>query len=258
MPANYGNFLTNSLPYIRSFKTITLHYPQLGSTNELARQLFEAGDIGHGTAIRADYQESGKGQMGQSWQGESGENIYMSLALELQLPAEKQFLLNMAVSLAVLQTIKTYLPKAQIKWPNDLYHERRKLAGILVENSLQGSMLTSSIIGIGLNVNQQEFGPLTKAASLSSFTKTSIPLTEVYDTLIAQLEWRLGSLLEEWRIWKEYHENLLFYGKLTTFEEKGRLFKGTVKGVDKWGRLEVEEATGTRQYSIKEINWIDV
>lgn len=224
----------------------------------MARKLFEAGDISHGTAIRADYQVAGKGQMGESWKGESGENIYMSLVLALQLPAEKQFLVNMAVSLAVLHTIKTYLPKASIKWPNDIYHERRKLAGILIENSLQGNILTSSIIGIGLNVNQVNFGPLTKAASLRSFTNSETPIKEVYDTLIAQLEWQLASLAEEWRIWQEYHENLLFYGSLTTFQANGRLFKGRVKGVDQWGRLEVEEDQGVKHYSLKEIQWIDV
>jgi len=251
-------FLTNSLSYIRSFKTITLHYPELSSTNDLARQLFDAGDISHGTAIRADFQASGKGQMGETWQGESGENIYMSLVLELQLPAEKQFLVNMAVSLAVLHTLKTHLPKASIKWPNDIYNEGRKLAGILIENSLQGSLLTSSIIGIGINVNQKNFGPLTKAASLFSFTNSVTPLKEVYDTLISQLEWQLASLAEEWRIWQEYHEKLLFYGSITTFQANGRLFKGRVKGVDQWGRLEVEENQEVKQYAIKEIQWIDV
>ncbi len=250
--------MTNSLPYIRSFKTITLHYPELGSTNELARQLFEAGDIGHGTAIRTDYQLCGKGQMGQSWQGEPGENIYMSLVLELKLPAEKQFLVNMAVSLALLNTVKNYLPKASIKWPNDIYHEGRKLAGILIENSLQGAELASSIIGIGLNINQVDFGPLTKAASLFSFTKTRHDVKEVYTFLISHLEWQLASLPGEWRIWQEYHENLLFFGKNTTFHANGRLFKGKVKGVDQWGRLEVEEEQEIKQYSIKEIQWIDV
>ncbi len=223
----------------------------------MARQLFEAGDISHGTAIRADFQSAGKGQMGQLWQGESGENIYMSLALELQIPAEKQFLVNMAVSLAVLHTIKFFLPKASIKWPNDIYHEGRKLAGILIENSVQGSLLASSIIGIGINVNQENFGPLTKAASLRSFTNQLIPLKKVYDSLISQLEWQLASLPEEWRIWQEYHENLLFYGSITTFQSNGRLFKGRVKGVDQWGRLEVEEEGEVKQYSIKEIQWID-
>ncbi len=258
MCANYGNFLTNSLTYIRSFRIQTLHYPRISSSNDLCRLLFESGKIGHGTAIRADFQEKGRGQMGNTWSGNEGENIYMSLVLELQIPVEKQFLLNMAVSLAVLQCIKTYLPDAKIKWPNDILIDRQKIAGILVENSIQGQFLTSTVIGIGLNVNQKSFGSLTRAASLSTLSGKDIFPDEVYPILTAQLEWQLASLQEEWRISKEYHENLLFFGMLTTFEKNGRLFKGKVMGVDEWGRLRVEENEVQHIFAAKELRWVEL
>lgn len=258
MCANYGNFLTNSLTYIRSFRIQTLHYPRISSSNDLSRLLFESGEISHGTAIRADFQEKGRGQMGNTWLGNEGENIYMSLVLELQIPVEKQFLLNMAVSLAVLQCVKFYLPEAKIKWPNDILAERQKLAGILVENSIQGQFLTSTVIGIGLNVNQKDFGSLTRAASLSTLSGRTISTAEVYEKLISLLEWQLTSIQEEWRISKEYHENLLFFGSFTTFEKNGRLFKGKVMGVDEWGRLRVEENDVQQVFAAKELRWVEI
>lgn len=258
MPANYANFLTNSSNYIRSFRTHTLHYPSIASTSDLARQLLEKGEIGHGVAIRADFQEQGRGQMGQTWLGKAGENIYMSLVLHLAIPVEKQFLLNMAVSLAVLQCVRHYVPEAQIKWPNDILIRRQKLAGILVENNIQGSLLSSGIIGIGLNVNQKDFGTMSRAVSLSAITGQAIPIAEVYQLLTNQLEWQLGNLSEEWTIWKEYHEKLLFYGSITTFEQNGRLFKGKVMGVDEWGRLRIEESGKENLYAAKELRWVDL
>lgn len=258
MCANYGNFLTNSLTYIRSFRIQTLHYPRISSSNDLSRLLFESGKIAHGTVIRADFQENGRGQMGNTWLGNEGENIYMSLVLELQIPVEKQFLLNMAVSLAVLHCVKTYLPEAKIKWPNDILVDRQKLAGILVENSIQGQFLTSTVIGIGLNVNQKSFGSVARAASLSTLAGKDIYVEDVYPKLTALLEWQLYSIHEEWRISKEYHENLLLFGSMTTFEKNGRLFKGKVLGVDEWGRLRVEENEEQHVYAAKELRWVEL
>lgn len=258
MPANYGNFLTNSPNYIRSFLTQTLHYPSITSTSDLARLLFEAGKIGHGTAIRADHQQNGRGQMGNTWSGNEGENIYMSLVLELHIPVEKQFLLNMALSLAVLACVRYFVPEAQIKWPNDILADHRKLAGILVENSIQGQYLTSTVIGIGLNINQKDFGSLTRAGSLSTFTGSVISTDEVYRKLTSQIERYLASLSEEWCISKEYHENLLFFGAVTTFEKSGRLFKGKVAGVDEWGRLRILEGEEEKLYAAKELRWVDL
>lgn len=250
--------MTNFLPYIQRFRTITLRYPSISSTNDLARQLFESGDIGHGTAIRADFQEEGRGQMGLKWSGNPGENIYMSLVLELNLPAEKQFLLNMAVCLAVLETIRIYLPEAMIKWPNDIYYKRQKLAGVLIENNLQGTKISSSILGIGLNVKQSDFGPLTKASSIALLSEKEAHPDDVYRQLLTRLETRLDQLQDEGEIWRTYHENLLFYQGFTTFEQNGRLFRAKVLGIDEWGRLKLEEDQKETCYGIKELRWVDL
>ncbi|MDX5320067.1 MAG: biotin--[acetyl-CoA-carboxylase] ligase [Bacteroidota bacterium] len=243
---------------MQSYRTLTLHYPSLPSTNDLAKKLFEAGDIGHGTAIRADFQEKGRGQMGQSWLGNPGENIYVSLVLEVQVPVERQFYLNMAVCLALRETLAAYLPDVKIKWPNDLYCQRQKLAGILIENHLQGANIHSSIIGIGVNVNQTDFGPLTKAGSIATLLGHAIDLKSFYQNLISALETRLSALNEEQEIWDSYHQSLLFFREVTTFEQEGRLFKAEVKGIDSWGRLVLESSAGTEYYGIKEIRWVDL
>lgn len=250
--------MSSPTPYIRSFRIQSLFFSRLGSTNDEARKLLEQGAIGHGSVVRAGFQEKGRGQMGQSWQGNEGENIYLSLVLEMALPASKQFLLNMAVSLACLESIQKYLPGALIKWPNDLIHNRRKLGGILIENNLTGNMLVSSIVGIGINVNQKDFGTLTSAGSLCLAGGKELDTDLFYDELCANLEKQLNRLPEEGRIRKDYFANLLFYNQVTTFENQGRLIRGKVTGVDEWGRLKVEEGNATHVFGIKEIRWLEI
>lgn len=250
--------MTNFLPSVQRFRTITLRYSSLSSTNELARELFEASEIQHGTAIRADFQEHGRGQMGSRWNGNPGENIYMSLVLELQLPVDQQFLLNMAVALAVRDTLEEYLPGTKIKWPNDLYFQRQKIAGILIENSIQGSLMVCSIIGIGINVLQMDFGPLTKAGSVKQHSSQTPSLDEVYAFLIAHLEERIASLDRPEKLREEYHHHLLFFNMVTTFEQNGRLFKARVGEIDEWGRLCLDLGEKTELFSIKDIRWVDL
>ncbi|MGM9838422.1 MAG: biotin--[acetyl-CoA-carboxylase] ligase [Paludibacteraceae bacterium] len=110
--------------------------------------------------LYAGYQTAGRGQSGNGWESERGQNLLFSFALrEPPVAIEQQFVLTMLVALAMHRTLLPYLPAADrdalsIKWPNDIYYKDKKIAGILVENTLQGARIAYSIVGIGLNVNQ--------------------------------------------------------------------------------------------------------
>ena len=131
------------------------------STNTLLRQHFlDREDL---FTLYTDFQTAGRGQQGNGWESEKGKNLLFSTLLrDWQIPLERLFLLNQAVSLALYQTVLPTLPDdlqpfLAIKWPNDLYFKDRKLAGILIENLWQANRLHRSIAGIGLNVNQTRF-----------------------------------------------------------------------------------------------------
>ena len=131
------------------------------STNTLLRQHFlDREDL---FTLYTDFQTAGRGQQGNGWESEKGKNLLFSTLLrDWQIPLERLFLLNQAVSLALYQAVLPTLPDdlqpyLTIKWPNDLYFKDRKLAGILIENLWQANRLHRSIAGIGLNVNQTRF-----------------------------------------------------------------------------------------------------
>lgn len=119
-----------------------------------------AHECSHGTVIWTKAQTSGRGQRGNSWEALPGENVTMSILLRPDgLPPARQFILSEAVSLAIVGVLNRYLPKnsVKIKWPNDIYVGDGKICGILIENTISGMNITSSIVGIGLNVNQRQF-----------------------------------------------------------------------------------------------------
>ena len=146
--------------------------------NFLQRKQFEA-DI-RNWVVSADEQTAGKGMGSNGWESEAGRNLTFSVALDVRfLPAERQFLLSEAVPLGIIGVLDTILPpeKWSIKWPNDIYYENRKLAGILINSTIKANMMDVSIVGIGLNVNQMQFQDWpTRPVSLKMITGTySLP-----------------------------------------------------------------------------------
>jgi BirA family transcriptional regulator, biotin operon repressor / biotin---[acetyl-CoA-carboxylase] ligase len=132
--------------------------PETHSTNDLLRQRLRSERLPEGTIISTDFQTAGKGQVGNKWESEAGKNLLFSLVLyPAHIEIEKQFVISQIVSLAIKNTLERYASDISIKWPNDIYWKDKKIAGILIENSLQKGKIQFSIIGIGLNVNQTEF-----------------------------------------------------------------------------------------------------
>ena len=136
------------------------HFKNIESTNQYLQRLLDEGIDITDNIVVADFQTSGKGQGCNVWQSEDGMNLLFSIALDMSfLKAENQFLLTQMVSVAMIDVLKKYLPEESlfIKWPNDIYFNDKKIAGILIKNEIKGMMLGTSIIGIGLNVNQTYF-----------------------------------------------------------------------------------------------------
>lgn len=233
--------------------------PICESTNSEAHQLLIKNGATEGCTVVAAQQTRGRGQRGNSWEAEPGKNVTLSVILSPSfLVARQQFYLNMAVSLAVLDLLSEQgLQEAQVKWPNDLYFQDKKLGGILIENSINSYKLQHSIIGIGLNVNQLQFKYPT-ATSMASVLGRELEVEEVTVRLLELLEKRYlqlrnghTSLLRH-----TYLQALYRYQEVHSYIADEQQVQGQIVGVDEDGRLAVEIENELRYFNFKEISYI--
>lgn len=190
-----------------------IRYDSLPSTNILAGQLIRGSVPEEGTVIVAGYQTAGKGQGNNVWNSESGKNLLMSVILYPdKIAPENQILITMFVSLAICDFIDCYFPGSKIKKPNDIYFGNDKMAGILIENGIIDGMMKSSIIGIGLNVNQTVFGAeIPNAVSLKMVTGTEYNIDSCLQRVLSALDSRYFDLLygDQEALEKEYTDRLM-------------------------------------------------
>ncbi len=234
---------------------------KLTSTNSYLASLLITDDLPEGTIVHTGFQSAGKGQMSNKWESEEDKNLIFSIVLypSMILPSE-QFLISMAVSLGVLDYINTYTDNCKIKWPNDIYVNNDKIAGILIENSLLGNEIKNTIVGIGLNVNQVLFlGDAPNPVSLKMITNLEFDLALSLDELLSDLDKRYKQLItgDFSRIRNEYIMELFRLNEWCKFTDSGGPFKGRIISVSNEGRLQIENSDGEiYEYSFKEVEII--
>ncbi len=238
-----------------------LRHEKVSSTNTLASALLRDSRPPEGTVITASFQEAGRGQPGNSWESEPGMNLIMSVIIYpvMVRPAD-QFIISRMVSLAVHDLVSARTSKARIKWPNDIYAGNDKIAGILIENSIMGSTLGSSVAGIGLNVNQTEFrSGARNPVSLRQVTGTTHNLDAVTRELITLLDRRYGMVVrgEGAVLESEYHSVLYRAGEWHRYSDESGEFEGMIERVMPDGMLLVKRRDGSsREYAFREIDYI--
>ena len=241
------------------FSVISLD--RAGSTNKYAQLLLNESKAGEGTIVWTMEQVKGRGQGENTWLSQAGMNLTFSLVLEpFFLSPDRQFSLNKAVALAVLNSVKRDMPVGiamTIKWPNDIYAGDRKIAGILIEHSILGSFIKNSVVGIGINLNQEEFPvSIPNPVSLKQLTGSDFDAKKILERTCANLSIeysRLGNA-EFQAIDAEYNSNLYGCGKDIEFTTGGSSFIGCIQGVDDYGRLVVITVDGIlRKFSHGEI-----
>src|SRR5690606_23125860 len=139
--------------------------------------------------VVANHQTNGRGQQGAGWDSEPEKNLTFSLLFQdLELPAHEHFKLNATISLTLLGFLEENgLKNLSVKWSNDILSGNFKIAGILIENTLKNGKIKDSIIGIGLNVNQENFPGLLQAASLKSLLGKDFDLDDLLKTLVEEI-----------------------------------------------------------------------
>ncbi len=211
------------------------------------------------TVVVAEEQFKGRGQMNANWQSERGKNLTFSVLKKIKnVSIAEQFLINICVSLALYETLKSrQIPDISIKWPNDILSGSSKLCGILIENVLSGTRIQASVIGIGLNVNQIHFNDLKNVSSLQLLMGTSFVLDELLEAILNNLKNKFLYLADATidTIWQDYEKVLFRKDKPSTFKNSnGKLFMGFIRGVTHEGKLNVElEDHIFQEFALKEI-----
>tara|TARA_B100001287_G_scaffold99049_1_gene83284 strand:+ start:9424 stop:10170 length:747 start_codon:yes stop_codon:yes gene_type:complete len=227
------------------------------STNNYAAKLLKQTKIPFGTVIMARYQTDGKGQINGLWDAEEDSNLLMSVILDTEfLTIEKVFFLSKVVALSLIGSLNQFGIKASIKWPNDIIVNRKKIAGVLIENQWFGHQLSSSVIGIGLNVNQVVFPKSFNATSLKLITSRLFVVEDVLKVVCHYLNqfYKLLIDLKFQKIDLAYHEFLINYNELANFKEENEIFTAKVNGVNELGELVLQLNDGqVKFYKLKQI-----
>jgi BirA family biotin operon repressor/biotin-[acetyl-CoA-carboxylase] ligase len=237
--------------------------PECASTNTEAQRLIGQNRATDGCVVITDKQTAGRGQRGNRWEAQPGENLTLSVVWRPTfLAALDQFQLSQAVALAVHDWATSLLgpdPALRVKWPNDIFFGEQKLGGILIENTLSGSKIQSSVIGVGLNINQHEFGVPT-ATSLACLTGRQYSLPPLATRLLECLERRYLQLRagQVASLRQAYLSVLYRYQALCPYEVDGRRILGKIRGVNDAGQLEVEIAGELRRFGLQEIKYLPI
>ncbi len=244
-----------------------IHYlPSCQSTNDEAAQIIAAEEPAEGLIVITDAQLAGRGQRGNVWQAESGQNLTMSLVLRPSfLTATEQFWLNIAVSLGISDALDPLTEGLlRIKWPNDIYVENTKMGGILIENTLHGTAIAWSVTGIGLNVNQAQFSYQTATSLQKRF-----PLADGYSlpSLLTTIAERIEQRYLQLRAGKRsdlktaYLQRLFRYQEAHWFEREDaqghwQRFEGYIVGIDEAGRLAIATGNRIQYFGFKEVSFV--
>lgn len=234
------------------------HFDVLHSTNDFASDLLRSENPDEGTVILADFQTNGKGQKNAVWISDSGSNLTFSIILfPVFLNPSKNFYISMTLSLGIVDLLGKFGLTAGIKWPNDIFTAKGKIAGILIENAIQGNKIKHSILGTGLNVNQKIFPEdIPNPTSMRLELKQNLDTTLVLRQLLESIEYWFQKLyLQEFSLLKSsYEERLLYLNERKKYLAGDDFFSGTIKGINESGQLLIEdEQHNLRSFSFKEV-----
>jgi BirA family transcriptional regulator, biotin operon repressor / biotin---[acetyl-CoA-carboxylase] ligase len=233
--------------------------PECHSTNDLMLQVCQKESPVEGTIIITAYQTAGRGQRGNVWIVEPGKNLTFTLLFKPAfLAVHKQFYLNIFISLGIRDYITELTGrKVHIKWPNDVLIDDKKVCGVLIENQVQANKIGNSFIGIGLNVNQQDFS-LPFATSILKVTGEQIPLSNALESLLKHIEVRYLQLKSQQYqlLLFDYLRSLYGLNERRWYEIETAEVEGTITGLDDFGRLLLNVGGVNRTFDIKEIKYL--
>lgn len=235
-----------------------IHISETDSTNHWLKEHQTDCDC----VVAADYQTAGRGCGTNTWESERGKNLLFSILCHPEwIKANRQFLISMSVSIAIARVIEHHTKKTpghvvSIKWPNDIYVNDNKICGILIENKLQGSHIKESIIGVGLNVNQQEFcSDAPNPVSLIQLLHKELDCEQLLQEILTQFS-ELMEPANEASVKEEYRQRLYRNKGYHTYRDAEGEFSARIASVEDNGHLLLQLHEGDqRRYAFKEVQF---
>ena len=228
-------------PYRPTFDNQLIELESVDSTNNYAMARIHEGMAFDGMVCIARHQWAGKGQRGKSWLDEPGQNLIMSLVIEPgTLTLSQQFLFSSAVALGILDLIHTIKSDNwRIKWPNDIYWNDRKAAGILIESVIKGKSWLFAVIGVGMNLNQESFPEeISNAISLKQITKSDYDPVSIARKLVPSIQNRISLLRKDPdKILSEFNQSLYKRNEYVLLKKVNELIATKIIGVNETGQL---------------------
>ena len=238
-----------------------IHLQTTDSTNAYLQRMQSDADI-RNWVVSTDEQTAGKGMGSNGWESAKGQNLTFSLALDTSfLPAERQFLLSEAVPLGIVKVLDSFLSveKLFIKWPNDIYYDGHKLSGILINSTIKANMMDTSIIGIGLNVNQMKFQDWpTHPISLKQITGKDYALQPLLEQIAESVAAEVERLKKNSpAIEQDYLSRLFRYRTWANYQVGEKTLRLLMTGIDPFGRLLLADDTNKPYcFDIKEVKFV--
>ncbi len=246
----------------QTISMIEKYVAECDSTNTYIKEHYILDNKDVNVLLRTDYQINGKGQGENFWESEKDKNLLISFVLYIQnLLATNQFYISKWISVSLLKILSHYvnMEKLWVKWPNDIYYDDKKIAGILIENTIVGISLKKTIIGVGLNINQSNFNSSApNPISLYQILDKEINVKEIYDKvkniLLCIPTFDDKSFLE--KVDKLYYEKLYWKGEKHHFMIKNSIEEGVILGTDEFGFLKLYINNRVQTFDIKEVEYI--
>lgn len=234
----------------------------IASTNTFLKELLQDSTVENFTVVVAKKQVLGRGQMQTKWVSEDGKNLTFSVYCSFEeLPITQQKNLNFAVSVSVFEAVSKFeLPNLAIKWPNDIMSDKYKICGILIENMLLRQYIKSSIIGIGLNVNQINFPKeIPNASSIKKITQKDVSLDDLLQSFLKRLKENIALLnAKKYDELEEKYLNVLYKKNVPSMFKNAQnvLFMGKILGISQSGKLQIElEDETIKEFGLKEVSF---
>ena len=233
---------------------------ELESTNLSLWKLSEEQELSDFYTLSTGFQRKGKGQDQNVWESAKNQNILMSMMLYPSfLPAADAFQISRWAAISIFDYLNSQgFRDVKIKWPNDIYIGKRKVAGILIQNAISGSHLSKSMIGIGLNLNQLDFvSDALNPVSLAQITDQKYQIQEELKSLVKSLQRNYHLIIDEpQKLIDKYHHLLFQLHEWAYYQTENARIEARILGVDSFGRLILEEKSGVKKhFDIKEIKW---
>ncbi len=240
-----------------------IHYfESLDSTNLKLKEMARDGTLPELSVVLAKEQTAGRGQPGNYWESEAAKNLTFSLLIHPDfLQVKQQFCITQLVTLALMDILKPLYQNVSIKWPNDIFADDHKLAGILIENNLKGNIISDSVIGIGLNLNQTIFkSDAPNPISLTQLTGKQHPPEEMLKSFLSAFVARYLGWLEadsNEALKKDYLQHLYRQTGWHWYADQGGRFEACFSDIEEDGHLKLKtKSEEIRTYAFKEVSFI--